>query len=647
MSRDHEDLLARAVDQMGASFEITDAEGRLVYVNRAFEDATGYRGGEALGRTPAELLRSQLHADRFFDEIWIELSEGRTWRGPLVGRRRDGGQYVQQASVTPLCGDGGVVEHLVAVKQPVRSEEAEALGQLTGRLARLDCEPDAIRERLRASQRKYRALVEWAVDGILIADFDTAHIVEANPAACALWGYSEAEFAELRGRQLHAPSERETVDQMSHDLHAQGWGIAPRIRCLRKDGTEFFGRMRIRVFDDGYHRWEVSMVQDITAELEREQALLAESRLAATGRLAAGVAHDVNNPAGYVALNLELMREEVAQLAPDVGIGRVAALQAMVADCEEGMQRIQATMQDLSSFGRLSRSSVEVVDLAELVRSAARHTQPVVRHHARLELNLATIPPCEGDANQLLRVVTNLLINAAESFPAGAVDSHWIRVELRAEDTVAVLGVRDNGRGMDSDLVDRAFEPFMSTKRGDRGSGLGLWLCREIVTSHGGRVDVESAPDVGTRVTVRLPMRVPGTVGAVVATPSPDEVARDLRVLVVDDEAPIRRVFARVLDQVGEVVAAGGGREALELLARDSNFDALVCDVMMPDLDGALFYQSLQRDHPDLVERVLFCTAGALTPRLTTFLEHVPNRVLQKPVSATAMRGAVRAVATR
>ena len=640
-------LLAQALDEMDVSVEITHPDGRLTYVNRAFERETGYARDEVMGRTPAQLLRSDLHADGFFDEMWSELESGRTWRGPLVGRRRDGRQIAQQACVTPLLGADGAVAHLVAVKQSVRADDADAFERLIRGIERRETAPDAVAARLRASQRKYRALVEWADDGILIADFENARVVEANPAACRMWGYELAEFAALRGRELHPATERKRVDGLSEALRTRGWAVVPRMRCRRKDGSEFWARIRVRVFDDGHHRWEVSFVHDVTNEVEREQALLAESRLAATGRLAAGVAHDVNSPAGYVALNIEMVQDGIEQLADVVPQERLADLVAMLSDCADGVKRIQSTMSDLSSFARVSRSSQGGVDLGELVRMAARHVRPVMRHHARLELEVTPIPTIRGDANQLVRVLTNLLINAAEAFPEGPVDEHLVTMSLREEEDEAVIRVVDNGPGMQPELVENAFEPFVSTKRSEKATGLGLWLCRQIVDSHGGSLSVKSALGAGTAFEIRLPMQPAELAPVTPPVPDRDEDAPALRFLLVDDEPNILRAFARVLSPLGDVVTALGGGAALELLEGDTTFDVVLCDVMMPDMDGAMLYEVLLRDFPALAARVVFCTGGVLTPRLTTFLEDVPNGVLAKPLSAARLRAALLQVAAQ
>ncbi len=634
--------LARACRALDVGLELADPDGRLFYVNPAWEARTGWRRPEVVGRTPGELLRSPLVSDDHLADMWTTLTEGRSWAGPHLSRDRAGADNMEQVTVTPVPG-GGDTEFLAVVRQPHGPHAETVIAELRSRIG--TSSPESLLRRLRSSQSKYRALFAWAVDAILIADFDTARIVEANDAARRMFGYSDAEFLAMKGRRLVAPCDQDKVEALSRYLRERGWCVAPKLRCVRKDGSEFWGTFRILVFHDGEQRYEVSMCHDITDQVKQEQGLAAESRLAAAGRVAAGVAHDLNNPAAYVQLNLGLVRELLAGASLPAEV--VEELDAILADCDEGMQRIQASTAELASLARAARSEPGPVQLDEVVQAAARMAMPVVRHRAQLSLGILPRLVVEGHRDQLLRVVSNLLLNAAEAMEEGPAASQSIVVELRHLDGHALLTVEDTGRGMDAGLLERVFEPFVSTKATEGGSGLGLWLVQQMVERHQGTVLVNSEPGEGTRVAVRIPARLgvvkPAAVPGTVALPGGTDDRP--RILVIDDERGIRSAFRRTLSRVGEVVLAIGGRQAQELLRQDTDFDAIVCDLMMPDLDGRDLYLWMAHRYPALAQRLVFCTGGSMAPKSTRFLDQVDNRVLQKPLDPATLREAVLEVA--
>jgi CheY-like chemotaxis protein len=206
-----------------------------------------------------------------------------------------------------------------------------------------------------------------------------------------------------------------------------------------------------------------------------------------------------------------------------------------------------------------------------------------------------------------------------------------------------VLEVEDSGCGIPPDRIGRIFDPFFTTKRVGAGSGLGLTLTHDIVTTHRGRVDVSSEPGVGTKVTMRLPA-APRTAEA--SGPA-EPVADRPRVLVVDDEPALRRSYRRVLEEDFEVREAGGTDEAIAVLGADADFDVVLCDLHMPGRSGAALYREVEARWPDLSGAFLFITGGAFTDETREIASRYEERCLAKPVPAEVLIDRIRGHANR
>jgi CheY-like chemotaxis protein len=230
-------------------------------------------------------------------------------------------------------------------------------------------------------------------------------------------------------------------------------------------------------------------------------------------------------------------------------------------------------------------------------------------------------------------VFLNLLINAAHAIEEGDVEGNEIRVRSGTRNGEVYAEVSDTGTGILPDHLDRLFDPFFTTKDVGVGSGLGLTICHNIVTSCGGRIEVESEPGKGSRFVVRLPAAPPS---AREDSPAPDpepprREERRLRILVVDDEPMLGSAVGRMLGRAHEMVFAGSGLEGREILERDRAFDVVLCDLMMPDYSGMDLFGWIRKRAPGLARRVVFMTGGAFTPKAKVFAEQVDNPLIEKP----------------
>jgi CheY-like chemotaxis protein len=245
-----------------------------------------------------------------------------------------------------------------------------------------------------------------------------------------------------------------------------------------------------------------------------------------------------------------------------------------------------------------------------------------------------------GDEHRLGQVFLNLLVNAAQSFVDEHVERNEIVVAISVEAGKVVIEVKDNGKGMTSEQQARAFDPFFTTKPPGVGSGIGLSICRSIVTDMGGSITCESTSGSGTTFRVELPAQE----AIVHSTRPPRAAAPELpktRVLVIDDEPAIAAVVRRLLRGDHEVKAFMDARAALEHLERDAAFDVIICDIMMPHMSGIKFYERLRARHGELAKRTVFMTGGAFHGSAKQFLRAVANPVLDKPFETHALHQAI------
>jgi signal transduction histidine kinase len=251
-----------------------------------------------------------------------------------------------------------------------------------------------------------------------------------------------------------------------------------------------------------------SRLQDSLQQLQdTQEQLLVADRLASVGRLAAGVGHEINNPLAYILSNLRYIQDELQQLEASPSPEARQELLEAISEAREGADRVRLIVRDLKTLSRPDDVSLGPVDLVTVLRSAARMAAHEIRGRARLVEELGEVPPVHGNALRLGQVFLNLLLNAAHAITPGRAEENEIRVVARPGDAgLVIVEVRDTGCGIPPENLQRIFEPFFTTKPEGVGTGLGLAVCRSILSSLGGSIHVESQPGRGTTflITLRL-----------------------------------------------------------------------------------------------------------------------------------------------
>jgi PAS domain S-box-containing protein len=412
-----------------------------------------------------ELLSRKIH-DLVIDERNVDEDLRLVSTDPLVPlarrrhRRKDGSVLwvVPAASRMTLCGE----PYIVSVLQDVT---AVAL-----------LETRAKKDEQRAEDL-WRAASERLTDGIAIMDAD-CRVLRVNSALLTLLRMSEADVVGKTCRDVFPKCA--TSERCSHRI-----ALSEQRRHVHEVRSAVTGRpLRIDIIPSppgSAHFALIVVAHDQTEERAIRSELISADRLATIGRLAAGVAHEVNNPAALVTVNLGVLRDRFA-----AGGTRPGDVLSMLDESLDGMARIRDIVHDLKGFAR--ERARERVDVGELATSAVRMAAHATRGHARVDKSLGSDVWATVRRARIAQVVLNLLINSAQAIPPGQQSEHRILVSTFRDASLACIEVSDTGRGVPPELAERIFEPFFTTRESSGGTGLGLWLAREIVEEEGGSI---------------------------------------------------------------------------------------------------------------------------------------------------------------
>jgi signal transduction histidine kinase len=399
-------------------------------------------------------------------------------------------------------------------------------------------------------------------------------------------------------------------------------------------------------------------LRDVAVRIERakmQEHLLISDRMASVGILAAGVAHEINNPLAALMANLHFVAQDVAKLARDIHArdratdepvrdgnawiaSRLSEVDEPLQDAHDAAVRVRNIVKDLKVFSRADEEQTGPVDIRRVLESSLRMAWNEIRHRARLIKEYGNVPAVEGNEGRLGQVFLNLIVNAAQAIAEGSADQNEIRIVTSQDDRGrVVVEIRDTGSGISEDLLSGIFEPFVTTKAVGVGTGLGLAICHRIVSGIGGHITVESVVGKGTTFrTVLLPSADNAHDAAPVAESGPS--ARRAQILVVDDELTLATAVRRMLSAEHDVQVATSAREAIRKLSQGERFDMILSDLMMPQMSGMDLHAELVRMAPDQAERMVFMTGGAFTSRSRAFLDQVPNPRIEKPFDVGVLR---------
>jgi len=606
-------ILRALLDLLPGTLHVKDRAHRYCIVNRNYLERWGARADEVIGRTSVEVFGDLfgVDADRRNDEVFASGKALPFYEVTYPDTR--GGSIVLWATKVPIHDENGAVTHVLTFS--------------------LDVTPlKRMQQQLDESEQLRSAIVEHSLECFITADED-GRIVAFNSAAEQVFGYSRAEaLGKPIGEVLHTTERRRATARNA---------VRQRTRALLERSGERFETLGARA-DGKIIPIEISLVeiplhdrrlftacvrdlseqQRAQAELERQrQELYQSERLSVLGTLAAGISHELRNPLSVVVSHAKLE----AELAADRPQPRVGAI-------VRAAERCAAIVSAFLDQSRSGPRRVEQFDLAQIIHSALDLTAHVLREQ-NVALNIDHVQTgltVQGNPHQLSQVVLNLVLNAIAAMQEGASPRELaIANQLNESGDAVELTVGDTGPGIAPELRERIFDRFFTTKPAGAGTGLGLAICRDIVSAHGGSISADQSPQGGALFRVRLPVsdrKQQAETGATMnASPVPS-----YRVLVVDDESEVADLLREILELAGhEVDVADSGESALRRLA-GARFDLVLSDMRMPGMNGAMLYEALCRQYPELATRFAIITGDMLSEN-AGFLQRTGIPHLSKP----------------
>jgi len=522
-------LFSQAVEQSGSSIVITDPMGTIQYVNERFCEATGYTREEAAGNNP-RVLKSGEQPAELYTELWQTITAGHKWHGELHNKRKDGSLFWELVTISPIMDDSGIITHFLAVKEDI-THRKEAERKLLKHQAELQLKHEQLSHLYIQVERGKR---EWeqtldCIDDIVILVGENGVIRRCNRA---LLEFTNRDYQSVISSEWH-----DLFNDVGLDVDLL---IGKSGELYHQQSGRWF---TVRIYPYAEDKGAVISLHDLTAiklvsdelakayeELKTTHLqLLQQEKMASIGQLAAGVAHEINNPMGFISSNLGTMAKYSERLkgfivtqdealnsigSPELTASLADArkrykidylledIPKLIAESSDGAERVRTIVQNLKSFSRIDDAELKPVDINECLESTISIAWNELKYKVTLQKEYGELPLVSCYPQQLNQVFLNLLVNGAHAIEKQG----EITVKTWLDGKHACVSISDTGCGIPEEIRSRIFEPFFTTKEVGKGTGLGLSISYEIIQRHNGTIEVASEVGKGTTFTVRLPV---------------------------------------------------------------------------------------------------------------------------------------------
>ena len=537
--------------------------------------------------------------------------------------------------------DDGSSRYCLASAVPIKNEMSETIAGLV-------VFPDITdrklaQQALKDSESRFRELAEMLPETIFETDMEL-NLTYANERSYQLFGYTKDDFdSGLNGLQMIVAKDRERA-KTNLGKRLQGEKIAAiEYTGLKKDNTTFPLLLHIEpITFKGKTSGFRGIIIDITTRKELESHYLQAQKVESIGRLAGGIAHDLNNLLTPILGYGQMLQDEFS--AKD---GRRNTVEEII----EAGKRARNLVRQLLAFSRKQTMNLAPLDVDKTIIGFEKLLRRTIRENIEITLNLSSAPyRVMADIGQIEQVIMNLAINAADAMPdCGQLLIETHKSQMDGQDSSSkgvlpgeyvVLKIKDTGFGMNEETLEKVFEPFFSTK-GDKGTGLGLATVYGIIKQHNGHIFIESQPNDGTTISVLLPKTDLETNDETVEPKTSVSVEGMETILLVEDNEQVRTLANAMLSRMGySVIVASSGEELFERLATYAGpADLLLTDVVMPGLNGKEIYTKLRKMYPHV--RVLYMSGYAAD----IIVRHgVETRLLNKPFTYEGLALQIREV---
>ena len=624
---------------------VMTCDGKIAEWNDCSTEMFGWSRGEAVGRTMAELIIPERFRAAHTEGLRHFLTTGEAGylrrRVELPALHRDGREFPVELRISPVALDGGTA--FVGCARDLSARRA-------------------LQQELFESEREFRLLVEAITDYAIYMLDPEGRVTTWNAGAQRIKGYGAEEIIGQHFERFYTEEDRRTgIPAQNLRRAAEEGKVAAEGWRVKKDGSRFAANVVIEAIhgQGGRLIGFAKITRDITAQREAQEMLerareqlLQAGKMEAIGQLTGGVAHDFNNLLTIIIGNLAIAEREVEAMEG----GAATRLRRAITSAERGAERATTLTQRLLAFSRRQVLDPRPLDLNKLVVAEADFLQRTLGEAIQIEaVGSGGLWRVEVDPHEFETALLNLAINARDAMPDGGkltietgntfLDQNYCRANPEVfPGQYVMISVTDNGSGMTKEVMDRAFEPFFSTKTVGAGTGLGLSQVYGFIKQSGGHVKIYSEPGEGTTVKIYLP-RYTGK-----ATPEEDEAVESGEVegrvgetiLIVEDDPDVRTFLVEALRDLNyRTLSAPDAPAALRIIAQpNARIDLLLSDVVLPGMNGRELMAEARRHRPDL--KVLFMTGysrnaivhqGRLDPGI---------EMIQKPMSQRDLAGRIR-----